>query len=116
MRKNAHTHAGEIYEALAEPKLARDHYTQALKINERDSYVWTKVAVIELDCFRNLKVAKQCFEAAIQTRPALTKRTASICPALVKLAEINFQLHDLEASERLVDSILLRSKAANMDE
>lgn len=109
MRGNAHTYAGEIYEQLRNFKLAKNHYVQALKINERDSWVWTKVAMIEYYHFRNLKSAKKCFEQAIETRPALTKRTASVAPALAKLAEINFLLHDLQESESLVNAILARA-------
>ena len=62
MRGNAHTHAGEIYEQMRNAKLAKNHYVQALKINERDSWVWTKVAMIEFYHFRNYRSAKKCFE------------------------------------------------------
>jgi hypothetical protein len=33
MKQNAHKNSGEIYEIIENYKLAKDHYTQALKIN-----------------------------------------------------------------------------------
>lgn len=115
MRQNAHKNAGEIYENTGEFKLAKDHYTHALKIRETDSWVWTKIGNIEYQQYGHLQVAKECFEAAINTRPTLQKRSAAICPILVKLAEINFKLSSFEKCEELVDSILLRANAPNMD-
>ena len=92
MRQNAHKNVGEIYENLKNFKLAKNHYTSALKIKENDSWVWNKIGMIEYEKYGNLETAKQCFEAAINTRPTLQKRSAVICPVMVKLAEINFKL------------------------
>lgn len=115
MRQNAHKNAGEIYEDLGRFQLAKDHYTQALKIRENDSWVWTKIGMIEYLKYGHLQVAMECFEAAISTRPTLQRRSAAISPILVKLAEINFKLSNFEKCESLVDSILLRANAPNMD-
>ena len=71
MRLNAHKNVGEIYECLDNFKLAKSHYTQALKIKENDSWVWSKIGSIEYERYANLDIAKQCFEAAIRTRPIL---------------------------------------------
>ena len=115
MRLNAHKNVGEIYECLDNFKLAKSHYTQALKIKENDSWVWSKIGTIEYEKYANLDIAKQCFEAAIRTRPILQKRSAAVCPVLVKLAEINFKQQDFTKCEELVDSILIRANAPNID-
>ena len=115
MRQNAHKNAGEIYEVIGNFKLSKNHYTQALKIKESDSWVWNKIGMIEYQRYGNLEVAKKCFEAAINTRPTLQKRSAGICPVLVKLAEINFKLCDYTKCEELVDAIMTRSNAPNID-
>lgn len=44
IRQNAHVNAGEIYELIGNYKLAKDHYTKALKIKENDPWVWSKIA------------------------------------------------------------------------
>ena len=116
MRQNAHKNAGEIYEELGRFQLAKDHYIKALKIRENDSWVWTKIGMIEYLKYGHLQVAQECFEAAISTRPTLQRRSATISPILVKLAEINFKLSNFEKCEGLVDSILLRANAPNMDQ
>ena len=45
----------------------------------------------------------------------MQKRSAIICPMLVKLSEINFKLSNFEKCEEIIDSIILRSKAPNID-
>ena len=71
MKLNSHKNVGEIYEIIGSHKLAKNHYTKALKIKENDSWVWNKIGGIEYEKFGNLEIAKQCFEAAINTRPTL---------------------------------------------
>lgn len=71
--------------------------------------------MIEYLKYGHLQVAQQCFEASINTRPTLQRRSAAISPILVKLAEINFKLSKFEKCEALVDSILIRASAPNMD-
>jgi tetratricopeptide (TPR) repeat protein len=71
MRQNAHKNVGEIYEAMENYKLSKQHYTSALKIKENDSWVWNKIGMIEYERYGNLDIAKKCFEAAIDTRPTL---------------------------------------------
>jgi hypothetical protein len=58
MKQNAHKNSGEIYELIANYKLAKDHYTQALKINQTDSWVWNKIGLIEYQVYGNLDIAK----------------------------------------------------------
>ena len=115
MRLNAHKHVGEIYESLSNFKLAKNHFTNAVMIKENDSWVWNKIGQIEYERYGNLDIAKQCFEAAIRTRPVLQKRSAAICPILVKLAEINFKQQDFTKCEELVDLIMARATAPNID-
>jgi len=115
MKQIARTNVGEIYECIGNYKLSKHHYTEALKIKETDSWVWNKVGTIEYEHYGNLEVAQKCFEAAINTRPTLQKRSAAICPILVKLAEISFKLCDYTKSEELVDSIITRSNSPNID-
>ena len=106
MKLNAHKNVAEIYECIENFNLAKNHYTSALRIKENDSWTWSKVARIEYECFQNYELAKKCYEAAVNTKPALQKRSAAICPILVKLAEISFKLSDFEQSEQQVDAIL----------
>lgn len=58
MRLNAHKNVGEIYEVLENFKLAKNHYTSALKIKESDSWVWNKIGMIEYEKYGNLETAK----------------------------------------------------------
>ena len=102
IQQNAHKHVLEINE------LANNHYTNALKIKQTDSWVWNKIGMIEYQQFANLDMARQCFEAAINTRATLQKRSAILCTTLVKFAEIYFKLSDFQKSEELVVSILTR--------
>ena len=58
MRLNAHKNVGEIYEALENYKLAKNHFTQALKIKENDHWVWNKIGSIEYERYANLEIGK----------------------------------------------------------
>jgi hypothetical protein len=58
--------------------------------------------------FKDLKVAKGCFQAATHTLPTLERAGAKICPILVKLAEISFLDVEFEECEKIVDAILYR--------
>lgn len=81
---------------------------QALKINEKDPAIWTRLGFLEYDQFKDLSLAKQCFEAAIQTYKTIDKRSSVINPILVKLSEIAFQEFDYKKAEEMVDAILSR--------
>lgn len=71
MMFNALKNSGEIYERKGDYKLAKQSYTQALKqlykINEKgkDTFIWTRLGLIEHAIFKDLNLAKQCFEEAI---------------------------------------------------
>jgi hypothetical protein len=54
-------------------------------------------------------LARECFEAAAATMTTLEKRSAKICPVLIKLAEISFREFNYKKSESIVDTILSRS-------
>lgn len=108
MRFNAHKNCGEVYEKIEKFPLAKYHYTQALKIQQRDSFIWTRLGYIEFERFKDLKMAQACFDAAAKTLSTLEKRSAKICPILVKLAEINFLLYDFKTSEVMVDTLIQR--------
>ena len=43
MRYNAHKNSGEVYEQIENYPLAKYHYTQALKIQQKDSFIWTRL-------------------------------------------------------------------------
>jgi tetratricopeptide (TPR) repeat protein len=96
MLYNALKNSAEIYERKGDFKMAKKHYTQALKqslkINEKgkEQFIWTRLGFIEYDIFKDLHLARQCFEAAIQNSTAFEKRSAKITPMLVKLSEIYF--------------------------
>ena len=64
---------------------------------------------LQYEHFKNFKLAKMCFEMACQKYKALERRTSSINPILMKLAEIAFQEFDYRRSEELVDSIIHRA-------
>ena len=71
IKLKARKNVGEIYECIGNYSLSKNHYTEALKIKETDSWVWNKVGNIEYEHFGNLEVARKCFEASINTRPTL---------------------------------------------
>ena len=74
-----------------------------------------KLGLIEYERFGNLQIAQSCFEASINTRTVLQRRSGAICSIIVKLAEIAFKLSKFDKCEELVDSILVRIKAPNCD-
>ena len=124
MRFNAHKNCGEVYEKTENYPLAKYHYTQvslnllnssifftafqALKIQQKDSFIWKRLGYIEYERFNDLKLAQACFDAAAKTMSTLEKRGVKMCEILVKLAEINFLLYDFKASETMVDALIRR--------
>ena len=64
MRFNAHKNCGETLEALGRHTEAKEQYTKALKIQEKDSFVWTRLGFLEYEYLNDLNLAKSCFEAA----------------------------------------------------
>jgi hypothetical protein len=38
-----------------------------LKIKEKEPFIWTRLGFIEYEVFKELTLAKSCFQAAIQT-------------------------------------------------
>ena len=109
MRFNAHKNCGEVYEKTQNFPLAKYHYTQALKIQQKDSFVWTRLGYIEFEQFEDLKMAQACFNAASQTLTTLEKRGHKMCQILLKLAEVTFLLYDFRASELIVDALIQRA-------
>ncbi|CDW73908.1 UNKNOWN [Stylonychia lemnae] len=95
MRFNAFKNIGEIYE-------------RAIKIKEKDPFIWTRLGFLEYETFKNFNLAKSCFEIAIQSYTTIQRRSSHINPILVKLAEIAFQEFDYKTSEQMIDSILVR--------
>jgi len=108
MRYNAHKNCGEVYEKIENLHLAKYHYTQALKIKQQDSFVWTRLGHIEFDHFGDLKLAQACFDAAAKTLSTLEKRGMKMNAILKKLAEVSFLLYDFRTSESLVDTLIRR--------
>ena len=64
MRFNALKNAGELYERVGDYKQAKIHYTQALKIQQKDPYIWMRLGLIEYEVYKDLQIAKKCFEAS----------------------------------------------------
>ena len=64
IRFNAYKSLGELYERVGEFKAAKLNYTQALKIKEKDPFIWTRLGFLEYEVFSDLSLAKQCLEAA----------------------------------------------------
>jgi hypothetical protein len=79
-----------------------------LKIKEKEPFIWTRLGFIEYDHFKDMKLAKACFQAAAQTCTALERRSSMINILLFKLAEIHFQEFDFKASEQMTDALLAR--------
>lgn len=52
--------------------------------------MWRRLGFIQYEFFKNLKLAKVCFEMACQKFKPLERRTSVINPILMKLAEIEF--------------------------
>ena len=99
MRFNAHKNAGEVLERLCRYSDAKEQYTKALKIQQKDSFIWTRLGFLEYEQFLDLKLAKQCFDAAAQTLSTLERRGTKICPILIKLSEISLREFDYLKSE-----------------
>jgi tetratricopeptide (TPR) repeat protein len=64
MRFNALKNSAEIYEKLGDYERAKSNYTQALKIREKDAFIWTRLGFMHYEVFRDLEMAKKCFESA----------------------------------------------------
>jgi len=108
MKFNAHKNLGEVLERINMFMDAKSHYTRALKISDKDSFIWSRLGFLEYEKLHNLDLARQCFEAATQTISIIEKRGTRICPILVKLAEINILTFNFKKSEEIIDIILSR--------
>ena len=118
MRYNSYKNLSELYERTCEFQKAKDAYTQvsiqynqrqALKIKAQDALIWTRLGFLEYREFNNLGLAKKCLELAIESYTTIQRRSAGICPILVKLAEIAFLEFDYIKSEQMADAILQRT-------
>lgn len=108
MRYNAHKNSGEVYEQIENYPLAKYHYTQALKIQQKDSFIWTRLGQIEFERFHDLRMAQDCFNAAANTLTTLEKRGLKMNMILVKLAEVSFLLYNFKESEIVADTLIKR--------
>eukprot|EP00347_Sterkiella_histriomuscorum_P021367 403334229 len=113
MKFNAFKNIGEIQERIGQYFQAKNYYTQAIKIKEKDSFIWTRLGFMEYEHFKNFTLAKECFEVAAQCYSTIQRRSGQINPILMKLAELAFQDYDFKTSEKMVDSILHRVTTSN---
>lgn len=67
---------------------------QALKIKDKDPFIWTRLGFVEYEVFKDLNMAKQCFEAAVSTCSTFERRSSKINVILVKLAEGKAELQN----------------------
>jgi tetratricopeptide (TPR) repeat protein len=49
MKFNAHKNLGEVLERINMFMDAKSHYTKALRISEKDSFIWTRLGFLEYD-------------------------------------------------------------------